>query len=212
VREWRPDWRRERRYAGGGIATDHGSHTLYLAFEWMKSYPTAVSATSWHLDGLDTEDNFACSLTFPQGIASAHLSWTAGARRVLYTLHGDQGSIVVEDDEVRLLYRGDGSRGKALGESGPTRQTVASNWADASHSGWFTSLFQQFVTAIEQKDYVSRDTLDAVRTVEVVSAAYGSAQRGSIQVPLYAADHGPLGREPLTAAAPTLEASVDTAE
>ena len=41
---WRTDWRRERRYSGGGIAMDHGSHTFYLAFEWMRAYPTAITA------------------------------------------------------------------------------------------------------------------------------------------------------------------------
>ena len=44
VSEWRPNWRRERKYSGGGIAMDHGSHTFYLAFEWLKSYPTSISA------------------------------------------------------------------------------------------------------------------------------------------------------------------------
>jgi len=33
VSEWRPDWRRERRYSGGGIAMDHGSHTFCRAFD-----------------------------------------------------------------------------------------------------------------------------------------------------------------------------------
>ena len=42
--EWRTDWRRERRYSGGGIAMDHGSHTFYLAFEWLRAYPTAITA------------------------------------------------------------------------------------------------------------------------------------------------------------------------
>ena len=36
---WRTDWRRERRYSGGGIAMDHGSHTFYLAFEWLRVVP-----------------------------------------------------------------------------------------------------------------------------------------------------------------------------
>ncbi len=43
VTGWRTDWRRERRFSGGGIAMDHGSHTFYLAFEWLGSYPTAIT-------------------------------------------------------------------------------------------------------------------------------------------------------------------------
>ena len=101
VSEWRPDWRRERRYSGGGIAMDHGSHTFYLAFDWLGTYPTSITAQMSTLGSFDTEDNLACSITFPNGTASAHLSWTAGMRRVIYTLHGERGAIRVEDDDVR---------------------------------------------------------------------------------------------------------------
>ncbi len=86
VSEWRPDWRRERRFSGGGIAMDHGSHTLYLAFEWLGSHPVSVSAKANTLGDFDTEDNFSCTLTFPNGIATAQLTWTAGARKVMYTI------------------------------------------------------------------------------------------------------------------------------
>jgi predicted dehydrogenase len=112
VSEWRPDWRRERRFSGGGIAMDHGSHTFYLAFDWLGAYPTAISARMSTLGDFDTEDNLACSISFPNGTASAHLSWTAGMRRVIYTLHGSQGAIRVEDDDVEVVKanrRADGS-------------------------------------------------------------------------------------------------------
>ena len=33
-----------RRFSGGGIAMDHGSHTFYLAFDWFGAYPTAITA------------------------------------------------------------------------------------------------------------------------------------------------------------------------
>ena len=46
VKEWNSHWRRESRYSGGGIAMDHGSHSLYLTFDWLASYPTSVVATS----------------------------------------------------------------------------------------------------------------------------------------------------------------------
>src|SRR5215203_266384 len=36
---WNADWRRESRYSGGGIAMDHGSHSFYLTFDWLGSYP-----------------------------------------------------------------------------------------------------------------------------------------------------------------------------
>jgi predicted dehydrogenase len=61
VSEWQPDWRRVRKYSGGGIAMDHGSHTFYLAFDWLRSYPHAITAKMSHLASFDTEDNFSCA-------------------------------------------------------------------------------------------------------------------------------------------------------
>jgi len=176
TRDWRPDWRRERMFAGGGIAMDHGSHTFYLAFEWLRSHPTSMGAKTFNSDGADTEDNFSCTLTFPTGIASAHLTWTAGARKVLYTLHGDRGAITVDDDVIEVLSR-DGS---AHDES----QSVPSQWMDASHKEWFSSLLDQFAQAIDRRDFVSHDTLDALQCVRVISAGYASAARGGREVNL----------------------------
>ena len=174
--EWRPDWRREREFAGGGIAMDHGSHTFYLAFEWMRSYPTSVTAKA---GTIDTEDNFSCTLTFPTGIVTAHLTWTSGARKVLYTLHGPRGAITVDDDVVSV-HRVVGATG-ASSELAYTRE-VSSRWMDASHREWFGRLFQDFRRAIREGDYVSDQTIDAIQCVQTISAAYQSAARGSAEV------------------------------
>ncbi len=58
VPEWRPDWRRERRFSGGGVAMDHGSHTFYLAFDWLGSFPTSITAKTSSLGLHDTEDDW----------------------------------------------------------------------------------------------------------------------------------------------------------
>jgi len=176
TREWRPDWRRERKFSGGGIAMDHGSHTFYLAFEWLRSHPVSMSAQSFKSNGADTEDNFSCTLTFPTGIASAHLTWTAGARKVIYTLHGDRGALTVDDDVIEVISR-DGAAQKSV-------ERAPSEWMDASHKEWFSSLLDQFGAAIDRRDFVSHDTLDAVQCVRVISAGYASAARGGREVQL----------------------------
>ncbi len=148
VTEWNPDWRRQRRYAGGGIAMDHGSHTFYLAFDWLASSPRSVSARAWTLGDHDTEDNLACSVTFERGAATALLSWTAGVRKVIYTLHGDRGAIRVEDDSVEVSARtreGDSDRWSRV------ERAVSSSWGDASHSAWFRALHQQFAESLARR-------------------------------------------------------------
>jgi predicted dehydrogenase len=182
VSEWRPDWRRERRYSGGGIAMDHGSHTFYLAFDWLGTYPTAITAQMSTLGSFDTEDNLACSVTFPNGTASAHLSWTAGMRRVIYTLHGERGAIRVEDDDVETIVGNKRADGSIAWET--KRERVASDWMDASHTIWFRSLFEQFAAAIAAGDFAGKEAETSLRCIELITTAYASAEAGSRQLPL----------------------------
>jgi predicted dehydrogenase len=182
VSEWHPDWRREKRYSGGGIAMDHGSHTLYLAFEWLRSHPHTVSAKASTFGPYDTEDNLSCTLTFPNGLATAQLSWTAGARRVMYSLHGEHGAITVEDDRVELLLpeHVQSARPELAARVGV--QSVPSHWMDASHKEWFGSLLDKLKQAIADDDFVGADALDAIWCIKTIAACYRSARLSSIEL------------------------------
>ena len=178
VPEWNADWRRQKRYSGGGIAMDHGSHTFYLAFEWLRTYPTSISARMITKEAFDTEDTLVSTLMFPTGMATAHLTWTAGIRKVIYTLHGERGAIRVEDDDVEIAIMGD-----RAGGTGPTTwelrtERISSAWMDAGHSKWFESLLLQFSAAMDQGDYAGREAVDALHCIEVIAAAYESASDG----------------------------------
>jgi predicted dehydrogenase len=177
VADWRPDWRREHRWAGGGIAMDHGSHTFYLAFDWLSAYPSALSATMSTSDGHDTEDTLSCQVRFPGGTAIASLTWRAGLRRVHYSLHGDRGAILIHDDDIEVVRQ---VKGKPVTE----KRSVKSDWMDASHSEWFGSLFERFADAIETQQYVGRDATDALECVRLIQAAYDSAKKSGREVAL----------------------------
>jgi predicted dehydrogenase len=178
VPEWYPDWRRDPRYSGGGILMDHGPHTSYLAFEWLGGHPTSVSAWSRSLRGDAVEDDATWTLVFPSGVVRAHLSWNAGFRRVIYTLHGDRGAIRVEDDEVELVVRGPGGDARSEKSSQPSR------WHDAGHAAWFEGVMTGFSRAIDRGELVGADTLDALMATHVISAAQSSAGRGGLWVSL----------------------------
>ncbi|MEW6058164.1 MAG: Gfo/Idh/MocA family oxidoreductase [Bdellovibrionota bacterium] len=169
VDEWKTDWRRDKKYSGGGIAMDHGSHTFYLAFNWLKEFPTAVTAKmTKQADQWDTEDNFSCVLTFPSGYATAHLTWTAGVRKVIYTIQGTQGAITIDDDEVQISTA-----------AGTRRFTVASHWGDASHVHWFNSMFDKFVDCIRRGDFVNQELKEAYQCVQLIQRAYESSNSQS---------------------------------
>ena len=182
VGEWRTDWRRERRYSGGGIAMDHGSHTFYLAFEWLKAYPTAISARAATMGPYDTEDDFTCSLKFPTGVASAHLSWNAGVRKVLYTIHGERGAVTVEDDAIEVATQVAGPDGGVSWKF--ERESISSDWMDSSHVTWFNSLFDDFKGAIARRDFVGKEAREAFLCVQLIATAYASARDESRELPL----------------------------
>jgi predicted dehydrogenase len=174
--EWHPDWRRDPRYSGGGILMDHGPHTTYLAFEWLGGHPASVSAWTRSVRSDAVEDDATFTMVFPRGIARAHLSWNAGFRRVIYTLHGDRGAIHVEDDKVELVVAA--PNGKARSE----RSSYPSDWKDAGHGPWFEGVLREFAHAIRRRDFVGREARDAVMGIRVVSAAQTSAGRGGTAV------------------------------
>ena len=182
VAEWLPDWRRDGEHAGGGIAMDHGSHSLYLLFDWLASFPTAVTARMRNGDVHDTEEDFNCTIDFPNGYATVHLSWTSGVRKVMYTLHGERGAIRVEDDEIEVSTKREDCSVSYRGKWEFERFTVCSDWMDSSHSRWFNSLFDQFRTAISSNLYVSDDLRIARECIRLIQSAYQSAASNSVQV------------------------------
>ena len=178
VADWQPDWRRSRKTSGGGIAMDHGSHTFYLAFDWLASQPTAITAKMSNLSTFDTEDNFSCTVTFPTGIAVAQLTWNSGFRKVIYTIHGANGAIKVEDDDIEVHRR------RAGGQIDVERLSAASHWMDASHAEWFKALQLQFVQAIRTGQWVGQEARDAAMCVQLIDAAYSSARADGLQLDL----------------------------
>jgi predicted dehydrogenase len=167
VEEWQKDWRRSRKTSGGGIAMDHGSHTFYLAFDWLASQPTSISAKMSNLStSYDTEDNFNCTVTFPTGIAVCQLTWNSGFRKVIYTIHGANGAIKVEDDDVEIHRKGQRVE----------KRSVSSHWMDASHAEWFKALQLQFVDQIRTGLWVGDEARDAAMCVQLIETAYASAR------------------------------------
>jgi predicted dehydrogenase len=184
VTEWNTHWRRSVRWSGGGIAMDHGSHTFYLTFDWLKAWPAAVTAkmTNQEPGRWDTEDNFSAVLTFPGGaLAHVHLTWTAGVRKVLYTVQGEKGAITVDDDEMQVAVQR-AVAGPDVGKGAVTwdveRSTIASDWMDASHTRWFNAMFDEFLGAIASNAWAGKEAQDAYRCVEIITTAYRSAGDG----------------------------------
>ena len=173
--EWNVDWRRQRRYSGGGIVMDHGSHTCYLTFMFFGgSPPRTAAARAYHLDPqFDTEDNVCAALTFDGGFAQLHLSWTAGVRKVIYALQGANGAVVVDEDEAQIFSGGQ-----------KEKKTIVSKFDDASHTEWFSSMFDQFAGDVEAGVHVTSELKESYWCVATIEAIYRSQAEGCREVPI----------------------------
>ena len=174
---------------------DHGSHTFYLTFDWMGAWPTAVTAklTNQEPSRFDTEDNFSAVLTFPNGLADVHLTWTAGVRKVIYNVQGEKGAVTVDDDDLQLavMRRTDGpdvAQGAVTWDV--ERRSIASDWMDASHTRWFNAMFDQFMGAIESGEWAGKEAQDAYRCIEIITSAYRSSGEGCRELPLAGVPEG----------------------
>lgn len=187
VKEWRTDWRRDFKTSGGGIAMDHGSHTFYLTFAWLSSLPVSLTAKAVNLSTQwDTEDNLTVALEFPgRRFAHSYLSWTAGIRKVIYTVQGTKGAVVVNDDEAEISV-GFPNTGSHTGTSDyhVEKFTIESDWMDASHTKWFNSMFDKFLTAVAAKDYVNSEIRESYACVEIIEKCYRSSAEKSREVEL----------------------------
>jgi hypothetical protein len=126
-------------------------------------------------------------LTFPSGLATLHLSWTAGVRKTLCTIHGELGGITVVDDSwERTLIQPEagtnGTHGRIAWKQDYKR--IDSGCQDASRVQWFEPVLDEFFAAIDVHQFVPSDTLDAYCCSEVIAAAYRSAAEDCKEVPV----------------------------
>jgi len=49
---------------------------------------------------------------------------------------------------------------------------------------WFSALFDQFKTAVENQDYAGKEAKEAYRCIEIITRAYESAKQGCKELSL----------------------------
>ena len=133
---------------------DHGSHTFYLTFDWLGSYPTAVTAKMSNLEPAQVRHRGQLhrGADFPERPRPRASDLDRG--RPQGDLHGPGRARRDHGRRRRSADRGDASRltGPDVAQGAVTwdveKRSIASHWMDASHVSWFNSLFDQFKTAI----------------------------------------------------------------
>ena len=156
-----PNWRRQRRIAGGGILMDHGWHAIYLILDWFREKPLSVEASLIGSPGYDVEDETRLTINFPSGTASVFLSWNASARRNRFRLVGRSGEILINDDTLIV-------------DDESTRFQPALS-ATSHHEDWFAAMLPDTIAAFGDPA-LARSTLDeAELCLTLIQQAYKSA-------------------------------------
>jgi predicted dehydrogenase len=162
----RPNWRRDREIAGGGILMDHGWHAVYLALEWFGGRrPLEVDATCRRSSIDAVEDEADMRLRFADGEASIRLTWNGRVRRNTMRLIGNGGVVAIADD--RLIVE---SEGRAAEVSYQPALSAGSHHADwfAAFLSTLSGYFGDPVTSLAPFD-------EAAICLDVIQAGYRSA-------------------------------------
>lgn len=183
-RAWRGTWESD----GGGALMNQAIHNIDLV-QWLAGPVASVfgqTATLAHT--MQTEDTASAVLTFANGslgvIQGATSAWPGDPARV--ELHGDQGTIVLEEGRIVVWKLADGT---------PEEEAAMLNLEQVSGSG----AADPMAIGFEKHRRQIVDMIEAIRTgrppaiqgaearaaVEIVRAIYRSARTGTlVKLPL----------------------------
>ena len=175
---WRGTWEID----GGGALMNQGVHAIDL-LTWFAGVPCEVKANIATLahDRIAVEDTAVAALKFPsgalgviEGATSAYPGWN---KRV--ELSGDQGSVILEDDEIKFWQ---------FAEERPEDEKIRKGGGAAIGGGAANPLaigieghrrqIEDLCNAIREKRQPAIVGRDARNAVAVIRAIYKSAQTG----------------------------------
>lgn len=182
---WRGTWAID----GGGALMNQAIHNIDLV-QWLAGPVTSVMAhTATLAHTMQTEDTAAALLTFQSGalgvIQGATSAWPGDRARV--ELHGDRGTIVLEEGRIVVWKLADAAPGEEETMLN-LEQQQGSGAADPTAIGYEMHRRQivDLIEAIHQQRPPAIQGSEARRSVEIIRAIYLAASKQSlIGLPLY---------------------------
>ncbi|NIK61698.1 Gfo/Idh/MocA family protein [Kribbella shirazensis] len=166
-------WRGTLAIDGGGALMNQGIHALDLLV-WMLGRPVQVTAQTGRLahEGIEVEDLASASILFESGAIGLTLASTAAfpGRPVRLTIHGDQGTAVLDDDELAYFAAANAEQPEAPVLDGPD------GWAPTELA--HLAQYRDFVAAVREGRPPGVTLEDGRRSLATVLAVYESARSG----------------------------------
>lgn len=167
------DWRGTLAIDGGGALMNQGIHALDLLV-WMLGRPVQVSAQTGRLahEGIEVEDLAGASIVFESGAIGLMLASTAAypGRPVRLTIHGDQGTAVLDDDQLAYFASADSSEPEAPVLAGPD------GWGPVELA--HLAQYHDFIAAVREGRPPAVTLEAGRRSLATVLAVYESARSG----------------------------------
>jgi predicted dehydrogenase len=167
----RDNWRVRASIAGGGILVDHGWHAFYLLLALANERPERISASLERRRYIDAEveDTALCAVDFPSVTAEIRLTWAAPARHTSWRLVGDDGQLVIDDDQLVLQ-----------GRSTQRSQRLATALSAGSHHPeWFGGVIDAFRRELDDPSVQGANQAEAEWCLLMLNLAYASDAQDS---------------------------------
>jgi predicted dehydrogenase len=164
---YRPYWRSESAFSGGGAVIDNAYHYVYLAEEFMRSPVVKVYARmGTFVKKQDVDDLGVLTFTHANGgISNLQFSWGihSGGRSVT-EVHGTNGSLWFGYDNIPLQYFDN-----AIGRW--KKYPIKGDFMTGFHA-----LFREYLDSLDGKKRFFAGPKLALHTIAIVMAAYKSAK------------------------------------
>jgi predicted dehydrogenase len=171
ARGYRPLWRTEARFGGGGAVIDNGYHFMYLAEEFMQSPIVKVYArVGTFVRRQDVDDLGVVTFTHANGgVTSLLISWglRAGGRSAT-EVHGTKGSLWFGYDNIPLQFFNNRTERW-------TKFQVKGDFLTA-----FYSMYREYVDSLEGKKKYVPSAEVALHAIAIVMATYKSGKEGRV--------------------------------
>ena len=165
------NWRVQAAIAGGGILVDHGWHAFYLLLALAQERPQRIRAALERRRYVDAEveDTAVCAIDFPSLTGDIRLTWAAAERQTEWRFVGDDGRLVIDDDEVLIQSK-----------SGLHSQRLATALSAGSHHPeWFAGVVDSFRQEIDDPSTRGTNQAEAEWCLLMLNRAYASGARDS---------------------------------
>jgi predicted dehydrogenase len=179
-------WRYSRKESGGGVLIAQGIHVVDLMC-WMIGMPHSVNLRSNSYYSKTVED-FVQALFSWKGdiIGSLDSSWSVdGHRMILSSLEitGENGTLAVDDDTVRLFLRKASGR-YAEGWTSMSKPELSNGLAADIGGPLYTKQDEAFLRAVRGQGEIESDVRSARSVQHVIDCLYKSAGENGATVEL----------------------------